>query len=148
MRALPLCSSQRARSDRVLFTKARVPMHVPLPPADFMYVFLAAIGVYAFKCLDSFQGKRLLVPSHADGCQIGCRDFYNEREALLFARNALRAGQSAQQVADGLVDRALKRYTADNVAIVVIKFPWSLKSDVRGVRLKPKSKKKRLFGML
>lgn len=46
------------------------------------------------------------------------------------------------------MDRALKRYTADNVAIAVIKFPWALQSNVRGVRLKPKSKKKKLFGML
>jgi hypothetical protein len=57
-----------------------------------------------------------------------CRDFFNQRDALVYARNALMAGKSSQDVADGLVDRALKRYTADNVAVIVVKFPWAFKS--------------------
>jgi serine/threonine protein phosphatase PrpC len=59
---------------------------------------------------------------------LSCRDFFNQRDALVYARNAFRAGKSAQNVADGLVDRALKRYTADNVAVIVVKFPWAFKS--------------------
>jgi hypothetical protein len=67
--------------------------------------------------------------SHRLSCL--CRDFYNAKDALAYARKALQAGQSAQHVADGLVDRALKRYTADNVAIIVLKFPWSLQQGSR-----------------
>ena len=56
-----------------------------------------------------------------------CRDFYTPSDAMSFARTALKGGQSAQQVADALVDRALKRYTADNVSVCVLKFPWAFK---------------------
>ena len=57
------------------------------------------------------------------------RDYYGQHEAMQFARNSLKGGMSAQEVADGLVDRALKRYTADNVSVVVVKFPWAFQGS-------------------
>ena len=60
-----------------------------------------------------------------DGWRRRCRDFFNQNDALNYARASLKGGSSAQAVADGLVDRALKRYTADNVAVIVVKFPWA-----------------------
>lgn len=60
---------------------------------------------------------------------------------MRFAREAIRAGKSAQDVADNLVDRSLKRYTSDNVAVIVIKFPW-------GISEAPKATKgKKFMGM-
>lgn len=55
-----------------------------------------------------------------------CRDFYPQNDAMRYAREALRAGKSAQDVADNLVDRSLKRYTSDNVSVIVVKFPWGV----------------------
>lgn len=57
---------------------------------------------------------------------------------MRYAREAVRAGKSAQDVADNLVDRSLKRYTSDNVAVVVVKFPWGIQ---QGNTTKSKSKK-------
>ena len=56
-----------------------------------------------------------------------CRDFYKPSDAMQFARQSLKSGKSAQEVAEGLVQRALKRYTADNVSVIVLKFPWAFK---------------------
>lgn len=72
-------------------------------------------------------------------CAARCRDFYPANDAMAFARNALQAGMSAQEVANGLVDRALKRYTADNVSVVVLKFPWAFKGEKAG-SAKPRKK--------
>ena len=40
--------------------------------------------------------------------------------AVQQARNAFKKGFSAQQVADRLAELAIKRYTTDNVAVVVV----------------------------
>ena len=45
---------------------------------------------------------------------------------MRYAREAIKAGVSAQEVAENLVDRSLKRYTSDNVAVIVVKFPWGI----------------------
>jgi hypothetical protein len=63
----------------------------------------------------------------ADVGGVACRDFYKPSDAMTFARSALKIGQSPQAVADALVERALKRYTADNVSVCVLKFPWAFK---------------------
>jgi serine/threonine protein phosphatase PrpC len=60
---------------------------------------------------------------------------------MRFARKLLQKGASAQAVADQLVDRALRRYTSDNVAVVVVVFPWSVASSKR-------AGKRKLFGLL
>jgi len=61
---------------------------------------------------------------------------------MSFARLQLKGGTSPQSVAEQLVERALKRYTSDNIAIVVVKFPWAFKmSTVRG------GGAKKLFGL-
>lgn len=41
------------------------------------------------------------------------------------ASDALLLGASEEEVADILVEKALKRYTSDNVAVIVITFPWT-----------------------
>jgi hypothetical protein len=41
------------------------------------------------------------------------------------ASNALSLGATEEEVADILVDKALKRFTSDNVAVIVITFPWT-----------------------
>lgn len=43
------------------------------------------------------------------------------------ASNALTLGATEAEVADILVEKALKRFTSDNVAVVVITFPWTKK---------------------
>lgn len=52
------------------------------------------------------------------------RDFYKQSDAMRFVRKQLRSGDAPQQVAEALVERALKRHTADNIAVVVITLPW------------------------
>lgn len=65
-------------------------------------------------------------------------------EACRFARQQFRGGKSAQQVADALVDIALKRYTTDNVAVVVA----DLKGPEGWQKKTVKGKGGRLFGGL
>jgi uncharacterized membrane protein YgcG len=41
-------------------------------------------------------------------------------DAVTYARKQFRAGKDAQQVAEAMTSIALKRYTADNVGVVVV----------------------------
>eukprot|EP00803_Ostreobium_quekettii_P009136 evm.model.scf_558EXC.8 EVM.evm.TU.scf_558EXC.8 scf_558EXC:59871-62527(+) len=50
----------------------------------------------------------------------GLWDAMPSADAVRYASREIEKGKSSQQVADGLVDLALKRYTSDNVAAVVI----------------------------
>lgn len=69
------------------------------------------------------------------------RDFYSQNEAMRYAREAIKAGVSAQEVAENLVDRSLKRYTSDNVAVIVVKFPWGIQ------QVRTTQGKKKFMGM-
>ncbi|GAB4822197.1 hypothetical protein N2152v2_009243 [Parachlorella kessleri] len=51
----------------------------------------------------------------------GLWDVMDSQDVVSLARTSLRKGQTAQEVADKLAQVALKRYTADNVAVVVVK---------------------------
>jgi serine/threonine protein phosphatase PrpC len=66
---------------------------------------------------------------------------------MQYARDALKGGMSAQDVADGLVDRALKRYTADNVSVIVLKFPWAFTGEAAQSGGRKTRKGKGLFGL-
>eukprot|EP00892_Ulva_mutabilis_P004092 jgi/Ulvmu1/2054/UM120_0050.1 len=74
----------------------------------------------------------------------GLWDFYSQNDAMRYAREAIKAGVSAQDVAENLVDRSLKRYTSDNVAVIVVKFPWGIS---QGQTTKSKSKNKKFMGI-
>lgn len=50
----------------------------------------------------------------------GLWDVMEPGDAMRWARNALKAKKTVTEVAEGLVDLALKRHSADNVAVVVI----------------------------
>lgn len=60
---------------------------------------------------------------------------------MRYAREAIKAGVSAQEVAENLVDRSLKRYTSDNVAVIVVKFPWGIQ------QVRTTQGKKKFMGM-
>lgn len=47
------------------------------------------------------------------------------------ASDALLLGATETEVADILVDKALKRFTSDNVAVIVVTFPWTQEVLVR-----------------
>jgi serine/threonine protein phosphatase PrpC len=52
---------------------------------------------------------------------VGCpRDVVSSRDAISYARKLFREGADPQKVADKLAHMALKRYTADNVAVIVV----------------------------
>lgn len=79
-----------------------------------------------------------------------CRDFYPQNEAMRYARQALKGGATAQTVADGLVERTLKRHTSDNIAVIVLKFPWAFSKKVKGSTNNigaNKAKSKKMFGI-
>lgn len=62
---------------------------------------------------------------------------------LLSCRSQFKQGKSAQAVADGLVEIAIKRYTTDNVAVIV--------ADLKGKEAwtaRPKSNRKGLLSSL
>jgi hypothetical protein len=56
-----------------------------------------------------------------------CRDFWTIPAVMQCAENALTLGATESEVADILVEKALKRFTSDNVAVIVITFPWTRK---------------------
>lgn len=62
----------------------------------------------------------------------------------MHCRQQFRGGKNAQQVADAIVDIALKRYTTDNVAVVVA----DLKGSDGWQKKTQKGKGGRLFGGL
>lgn len=66
----------------------------------------------------------------------GLWDCMPPAEAIRFARGQFKQGKSAQQVADALVEIALKRYTTDNVAVIVAdmkgKDSWTAKPSRKG----------------
>lgn len=41
------------------------------------------------------------------------------------ASDALTLGATESEVADILVEKAIKRHTSDNVAVIVVTFPWT-----------------------
>lgn len=73
----------------------------------------------------------------------GLWDCMPPAEAIRFARSQFKQGKSAQAVADALVDIAIKRYTTDNVAVIV--------ADLKGAdawKARPKSNRKGLLSGL
>ncbi|KAF5841103.1 phosphatase 2C-like domain-containing protein [Dunaliella salina] len=52
----------------------------------------------------------------------GLWDVMQPREAMLYARKELLRGKSAQEVAESLVEVALKRYSSDNISTLVVDF--------------------------
>lgn len=54
--------------------------------------------------------------------QLGARPFWPQGDVMRFARNKLRVGNTAEQVAEGLVATALQRKSTDNVSVVVVDF--------------------------
>lgn len=65
----------------------------------------------------------------------GLWDYMPVADVLRFARQQFKAGRSAEQVAYALTDIALKRYTTDNVAVVVVDMKgegWTAKPKKAG----------------
>lgn len=52
-----------------------------------------------------------------EGC---CRDVMSSKEAVDFARKDLKKGRSLQSIADKLANIAMRRYSMDNIAIILI----------------------------
>lgn len=70
----------------------------------------------------------------------GLWDCMPPAEAIRYARSQFKQGKSAQAVADALVEIAIKRYTTDNVAVIV--------ADMKGAdawKARPKSNRKGLL---
>lgn len=74
----------------------------------------------------------------------GLWDFMPPLDVLRWTRRELKAGKSAEDVADSLCGLALKRYTADNVAVVVV----DLKGRDYWTAKPPKPKRSSMFGFL
>jgi hypothetical protein len=76
-----------------------------------------------------------------------CRDFWTIPGVMKCASDSLVLGASEQEVADILVDKAIKRYTSDNVAVVVISFPWTQRLLQKASETKVTKKKAGFLGM-
>ncbi|KAK9823944.1 hypothetical protein WJX72_006570 [[Myrmecia] bisecta] len=82
----------------------------------------------------------------------GLWDVMESREAVSLARAEFKRGRDAQFVAEQLAGLALKRYTADNVAVAVVdlgggKDGWGDNRKRGGGKGKPAGSRKGLFGM-
>lgn len=99
--------------------------------------------------MDAENGDLLLLLAKtitsASTCLIdtaGLWDVMQPREAIIWARKEFKAKSSAKKVAEGLTSLALRRYSTDNVAVVVVDLQgpsyWSEKPK--------KAAKKPLFG--
>lgn len=96
-----------------------------------LYLFVFPIEHMSVHNKEEKQGVCLCV--QCTRCGIGrphdavllCRDFWPIANVMQCASDALALGASEEEVADILVEKALGRYTSDNVAVIVITFPWT-----------------------
>ncbi len=77
----------------------------------------------------------------------GLWDVVSSSEAVAFARKGLHRGQEPQAVAESLAKLAVKRYSSDNVAVVVVDLKgaegWGGATGTSGAQ---RSEKKKMFG--
>ena len=75
------------------------------------------------------------------------RDVCSSSIAVQQARNAFKKGSTPQEVADRLAELAVKRYTADNVAVIVVLLGLSGQHGSSAGKASGNGKSKGLFGM-
>ena len=86
--------------------------------------------------------------THAYACECSSRrDVCSSSIAVQQARNAFKKGSSPQEVADRLAELAVKRYTADNVAVIVVLLGLSGQHDKSAGKAGSNGKSKGLFNM-
>lgn len=78
----------------------------------------------------------------------GLWDVFSSEEAISMTRREMMKGTSAQEAADKLVAWALKRYTADNVAVVVVDLGIGAKAAAKAAKDGGKKSGGGLFGGL
>lgn len=73
-----------------------------------------------------------------------CRDVLESSQAISLARQQFKNGKTAQQVADHMARLALRRHTADNVAVAIVDI---LGSTEKGWQAKKRKGASGMFGM-
>ena len=68
-----------------------------------------------------------------------CRDVISSKDAVKIAKDAFQKKRSCQEIADLLTERAYRKYSSDNVAVIVIDFGgpaggWEASKPTGGLR--------------